>query len=106
MPQKLIIVSDMQFDQACSSNKRTNFEQIEKLYRASGYKLPQLVFWNVNAIGANVPMTIGDYNTCLVSGCSPSILKSVLKGEIVTAVDMMNDAVYSERYAQVGEAFC
>ena len=105
MPQKLIIVSDMQFDQACSSNKRTNFEQIEKLYRAYGYKLPQLVFWNVNAIGANVPMTVGDYNTCLVSGCSPSILKSVLKGEIITAVDMMNDAVYSEMYAQVGVAF-
>ena len=25
MPQKLIIVSDMQFDTACRSNKRTNF---------------------------------------------------------------------------------
>lgn len=105
MPQKLIIVSDMQFDSACSSNKRTNFEQIEKLYRASGYERPQLVFWNVNAIGANVPMTVDDCNTCLVSGCSPSILKSVLKGEIVTAVDMMNDAVYAERYKLVGEAF-
>jgi len=105
MPQKLIIVSDMQFDQACGSNKRTNFEQIEKLYRASGYERPQLVFWNVNAIGANVPMTVDDCNTCLVSGCSPSILKSVLKGEIVTAVDMMNDAVYAERYKLVGEAF-
>ncbi|QGT54584.1 hypothetical protein b3_0345 [Synechococcus phage B3] len=105
MPQKVIIVSDMQFDQACVSNKRTSFEHIEKLYRASGYELPQLVFWNVNAIGANVPMTVADYNTCLVSGCSPSILKSVLKGEIVTAVDMMSDAVYSERYVQVGAAF-
>ena len=105
MPKKLIIVSDMQFDQACASNKRTNFEQIEKMYRKAGYEMPQLVFWNVNAIGGNVPMTIHDTGTCLVSGCSPSILKSVLGGKVITPVDVMRDAVYNERYAPIGEVF-
>ena len=105
MPKKLIIVSDMQFDQACASNKRTNFEQIEKMYRKAGYEMPQLVFWNVNAIGGNVPMTIHDTGTCLVSGCSPSILKSVLGGKVITPVDVMRDAVYNERYAEIGEVF-
>ena len=105
MPKKLIIVSDMQFDQACASNKRTNFEQIEKMYRKAGYEMPQLVFWNVNAIGGNVPMTIHDTGTALVSGCSPSILKSVLGGKVITPVDVMRDAVYNERYAPIGEVF-
>lgn len=105
MPQKLIIVSDMQFDQACASNKRTNFEQIQKLYRKAGYEMPQVVFWNVNAIGGNVPMTVHDTGTCLVSGCSPSILKSVLGGNIITPVDVMRDAVYNERYAPIGQVF-
>jgi hypothetical protein len=105
MPQKLIIVSDMQFDEACSSNKRTNFEQIQKLYRKAGYDMPQLVFWNVNAIGGNVPMTIHDTGTCLVSGCSPSILKSIMTDKVVTPVDTMNDTVYSDRYAAIGEVF-
>ena len=105
MPKKLIIVSDMQFDRACSSNKRTNFEQIEKMYHKAGYEMPQLVFWNVNAIGGNVPMTIHDTGTCLVSGCSPSILKSVLSGKVITPVDVMRDAVYNERYAPIGEVF-
>ena len=105
MPKKLIIVSDMQFDQACASNKRTNFEQIEKMYHKAGYEMPQLVFWNVNAIGGNVPMTIHDTGTCLVSGCSPSILKSVLGGKVITPVDVMRDAVYTERYAPIGEVF-
>ena len=105
MPKKLIIVSDMQFDQACASNKRTNFEQIEKMYRKAGYEMPQLVFWNVNAIGGNVPMSIHDTGTCLVSGCSPSILKSVLGGKVITPVDVMRDAVYNERYAPIGEVF-
>ena len=105
MPKKLIIVSDMQFDQACASNKRTNFEQIEKMYHKAGYEMPQLVFWNVNAIGGNVPMTIHDTGTALVSGCSPSILKSVLGGKVITPVDVMRDAVYNERYAPIGEVF-
>jgi hypothetical protein len=105
MPKKLIIVSDMQFDQACSSNKRTNFEQIQKMYHKAGYEMPELVFWNVNAIGGNVPMTIHDTGTCLVSGCSPSILKSVLGGKTITPVDVMKDAVYAERYDKIGEVF-
>jgi hypothetical protein len=103
MPQKLIIVSDMQFDQACSSNKRTNFEQIQKLYRKSGYEMPQLVFWNVNS-HSNVPVQAHDTGTALVSGCSPSILKSVLTGNVITPVDVMRDAVYSDRYEPIGEA--
>ena len=105
MPQKLIIVSDMQFDRCCSSNKRTNFEQIQKLYRKAGYKMPQLVFWNVNSIGGNVPITTHDTGTCLVSGCSPSMLKSILTDKVLTPVDTMNDTVYSERYEAIGEVF-
>lgn len=104
MPQKLIIVSDMQFDQCCRSNKRTNFEQIQKLYRKAGYEMPQLVFWNVNSYG-NVPITTHDTGTCLVSGCSPSILKSILTDKVLTPVDTMNDTVYSDRYAPIGEVF-
>ena len=105
MPQKLIIVSDMQFDSACRSNNRTNFEQIQKLYRKAGYEMPQLVFWNVNSYG-NVPVTSHDTGTALVSGCSPSILKSVLTGSVITPLDTMNDTVYSERDQEVGNVFC
>jgi hypothetical protein len=104
MPQKLIIVSDMQFDQCCRSNKRTNFEQIEKLYRKAGYEMPQLVFWNVNS-HSNVPIQAHDTGTALVSGCSPSILKAVLTDKVLTPVDTMNDAVYTDRYDLVGKLF-
>ncbi len=104
MPQKLIIVSDMQFDQCCSSNKRTNFEQIQKLYRKAGYEMPSLVFWNVNSYG-DVPIKAHDTGTCLVSGCSPSILKSVLTDNVLTPVDTMNETIYSDRYSPIGEVF-
>lgn len=104
MPQKLIIVSDMQFDAACKSNTRSNFEQIKKLYRASRYTIPELVFWNAKS-SDNVPMTVHDTGTCLVSGCSPSILKSVLTGKVITPIDVMMETLYSDRYDPIGQLF-
>ena len=103
MPEKIFIISDMQFDQACNSNTRTNFEQIKKNYAKYNYKMPDLIFWNVNG-SANVPMTIHDTGTCLVSGCSPSILSAVLSGEVISPIDILKQAVYTERYDPVGEA--
>jgi hypothetical protein len=103
MPEKIFIISDMQFDQACNSNSRTNFEQIKKNYAKYNYKVPDLIFWNVNG-AANVPMGIHDTGTCLVSGCSPSILKAVLSGEVISPIDIMKQAVYIERYNLIAEA--
>lgn len=104
LPQSLIVISDMQFDHACTSNKRTNFEQMQKLYRKAGYEMPSVIFWNVNS-ASNVPMTVDDTGTALVSGCSPSILKAVLSRRIISPVDLMNDAIYTERYDAVGKVF-
>ena len=105
MPKKLIIVSDMQFDQACRSNKRTNFEQIKKKYSQKGYNLPDLIFWNVNAKSGTYPMKIDDTGTCIVSGCSPVILKSLLQDKIIDPVEVMTDTVYNERYQPIGDVF-
>ena len=104
MPQSLIVISDMQFDYACKINKRTNFEQMQKLYHNAGYEMPSVVFWNVNS-ASNVPVTVDDTGTALVSGCSPSILKAVLSRKIISPTDLMNDAIYTERYDAVGKVF-
>jgi hypothetical protein len=104
MPRKLIIVSDMQFDSCCRNNSVTNFEAVRIKYAQAGYSLPELVFWNVSSSG-NVPMKMHDTGTCLVSGCSPSILKAVLTGGVITPVGVMRDAVYTERYDAVGAVF-
>jgi hypothetical protein len=104
MPKKLIIVSDMQFDIACRSNNRTNLEQIKKMYHKYDYEMPELIFWNVNS-RANTPITKDDLGTCLVSGCSPSILRSVLSGKTITPIDVMKDTIYSARYDPIGKVF-
>jgi hypothetical protein len=104
MPQSLIVISDMQFNQACSCNRITNFEQMQRLYSQAGYEMPSVIFWNVNS-ASNVPMTVDDTGTALVSGCSPSILKAVLARRIVSPLDLMNGAIYTERYDAVGKVF-
>jgi len=103
MPSSLIIVSDMQFDRSCNSNKRTNLEQMQKLYDKAGYTMPNIIFWNVCS-ASNVPMTIDDRGVALVSGCSPSTMKAVLNSKVITAVDVMREAVYSSRYDAVSSA--
>jgi hypothetical protein len=103
MPESLFIISDMEFDIACKSNKRTNFEQIEKKYAKSGYKRPNLVFWNVNASGGKMPVKFDENGTCLVSGCSPSVLKAILGKEEYNPISVMNETILSERYDPVGD---
>jgi len=112
MPRKLIIVSDMQFDNCVfmdgtgsgwkySGKKVTNYEAIRIKYAQAGYSLPEVIFWNVNS-SDNVPMKAHDSGTALVSGCSPSILTAVLTGNAITPLSLMRDAVYTERYDAVG----
>ena len=100
MPTKLLIISDMQFDIA--SRRRTNFEVIQQKYNNAGYKMPDIIFWNVsNNYYNNVPMNVYDKHTSIVSGYSPSILKAVLSGHMITPVSIMLETINSDRYSQI-----
>ncbi len=115
MPTKILILSDMEFD-ACvttgGSGKVSGYsstfrgsavsvsamEFIESEYAAAGYKIPQVVFWNLNARAGNSPVTYNKTGTALVSGFSPSIVKSVLGGEEMTPISIMLKTVMVQRY--------
>lgn len=49
MPETIYIISDMEFDSCTVDADLTNFEYIKKKFNEKGYKLPRLVFWNVNS---------------------------------------------------------
>jgi hypothetical protein len=99
MPKKIIIVSDMQFDEAIGDN--TNFEVIQKKYASHGYKMPSVVFWNVNATNNTSPVTFNQEGVAMVSGASPSVFKFVCDGTIQTPLDMMLKVLLSDRYSDV-----
>lgn len=99
MPTKLLIVSDMQFNQCMDrGNDVSAYDLAKSMYEQHGYKLPQIVFWNVNCQSGTVPVTKGTAGTALVSGFSPSIMKSLLKGAM-TPEKVMLDTVMIDRYS-------
>ena len=95
MPKTVLIISDMEFD---SCAKLTNYETIKRAYEVSGYECPNIVFWNVNGRANNVPITVNDQGVALISGASPSIIKSVLYNEI-DPITIMNKTLDTERYS-------
>jgi hypothetical protein len=97
MPTKLLIISDMEFDQACGS--RTNFDYIKDLYAQAGYQMPGIIFWNVNGRLGNVPVKTNTPNTALVSGYSPSIIRSILGGDELSPLAVMLKTINSDRYS-------
>jgi hypothetical protein len=100
MPTCILIMSDMEFNEAtCRSN--TAFDMIRRKYEEAGYTLPKIVFWNLCSRQDNFPVTSNDQGVALVSGFSPSILSTVLKGGAMNPVQIMLDTLNTPRYEAI-----
>jgi hypothetical protein len=98
MPEMLVIFSDMQFDR-CAKFDDSAMESFKRKFEQSGYAMPKIVFWNLNAQD-NVPVKSTESGVALVSGFSPAIMKALLSGnmEEFTPENIMLKTVMSERY--------
>jgi hypothetical protein len=101
MPTKILILSDMQFNQATRRDSLGAQSMIEAMYEEAGYTKPDIIYWNLNAKGGNFPVEFDKNGTALVSGFSPSILKSLLGGKNMTPESIMMDTVNDDRYSVV-----
>ena len=101
MPSMLIVISDMEFDAASTNNSKTNFQVMKDKYENAGYQLPQVVWWNVAGRNENFPIRADDTETALVSGCSPSIFKSLMSGKQISPMSVLYDTINVERYERV-----
>jgi len=110
MPTKVLILSDMEFDTALSSDWRgesvskwnpTAQEMIKGMYEEAGYEMPGIVYWNIQSRQDNVPTSFDEMGTALVSGFSPSIMKSILSCEELTPYKMMMETIGSARYEPI-----
>lgn len=117
MPQNILIISDMEFDSAASggsynwrtgryenqfgctkANVETVMEGVARKWAAAGYKMPHLIYWNVDARQNNIPM-IGNGPISYVSGFSPSIFQSIITGK--TGYELMMETLNKERYSVI-----
>ena len=100
MPSRLMIISDMEFDVCADNSNLTNFENAKAKFAKKGYKLPSLVFWNVNSMNRQQPVTMNEQGVTLVSGMSPQIF-SMLKEDKLDPYSFMMSVISSERYERV-----
>ena len=100
LPAKLYIISDMEFDSCVRGANLTNFENAKRRFEGAGYRLPQLVFWNVASRNQQQPVTINDRGVALVSGCSPRIFSMAMEGEL-DPWSFMLSVINTERYAPI-----
>lgn len=101
MPTTILVISDMQFDSAVRHTGKDEraMDAVKREYRDAGYATPNVVWWNVNSTGTGVPVRHDERGTALVSGFSPSIMKSVLRADEMTPTAMMLRTVMDDRYA-------
>lgn len=99
MPSILLILSDMQFDRCIANPEASANKMIKEQYKNSGYKMPRVVFWNLNS-NDNVPVKHNKEGVALVSGFSPSVLKAILAGreDKFTPESVMLDTIMKSRY--------
>ena len=117
LPQNILIISDMEFDDAVNDYWNRNristaynknnvetilLEGIAQKWASYGYEMPHLVFWNVEARQNNIPM-LGNGRISYVSGFSPSIFQTLLSGK--TGYELMMEALNADRYDAVAEAY-
>ena len=114
MPSRIYIFSDMEFDGCVTFDTRqrrwsygetvesidevnSDLEKIKKQWKAEGYDLPQVIFWNLNARHNNIP-AIGE-GFSYVSGFSPVMIETILSGK--DGYDLMLEKLLSDRYKAV-----
>jgi len=91
LPKRLLIVSDMQFDSMNHNSHApdhrwsdTLFDSFVKKFKKHGYKIPHLVFWNLDADAGRmtVPTTDNELGITYLSGFSQNALEMVLNNEM------------------------
>lgn len=93
LPGTILIISDMEFNEAATSNRfwnnrsfrtptRTLFQEIDQKFKKHNYKMPRLVFWNVNSRTGTIPVKENEAGVALVGGFSPNIMQMVLSDKL------------------------
>ena len=105
LPKAIVVISDMEIDQGTrcwdstwtAETAATEMETIRKEWKAAGYTLPKLVYWNVDARHDTI-LDAGP-NVSFCSGCSPILFEQIITG--VTGIELMFKKLDSDRYKAI-----
>jgi hypothetical protein len=101
MPKNILIISDMEFNKATENpyDERL-FDIIKAKYDAAGFKLPKLIFWNVNGRSSTIPVKENELGVALVSGFSTATIRMAMTSELDPYL-ALKKVLLSDRYEAV-----
>ena len=103
MPQTLIVVSDMEIDRAQGYGEESwsFYEDTKRWYRASGYEIPEVIFWNVESRNDIFHADAKRKGVQLCSGQSTAVFKQLMDCVGMNAYEAMLKVLNNERYSAV-----
>ncbi len=99
LPKALAIISDMQID-GCV-NHTLFYDKWSKKFSEAGYKIPNVIFWNVNSESDTFHADAYRKGVQLLSGHSASTFKTLISNLDKTPYETMLSVLLSERYAPI-----
>ena len=90
LPKQILIISDMEFDEGANFVGNP-IEEVQKEFEKYGYKVPKLVFWNVNGRTNTIPVNQNELGVYLLSGFSPNILNMLENGDLDPMKALINE---------------
>lgn len=101
MPEALVVISDMEIDSYSATANGVHFTKaMSKKFEEAGYKMPVIVWWNVNA-RQDTFHALNDENVRFVSGSSPAVFKGLCENLGYSAKELMLSVLNSERYSKI-----
>ena len=107
IPDRILIVSDMEFDTATNHTRyvygmKALFNELADRFAKYGYKLPKLVFWNVDSRTKTIPLTENEMGVVLVSGYSPNIMSMIMSDQTDPWL-ALKEKLDEERYSCISD---
>ena len=93
----------MEFDEGADFEGNP-IEEAQQEFGKYGYKVPKLIFWNVNSRTNTIPIKTNELGVYLLSGFSPNVLNILADG-----LDNQFEALIKEldkKYQEVPEIIC
>lgn len=104
MVKKIIVFTDMQFDQATNGKHyRTAHDEIKQMYEKEGFTLPQIVYWNLRDSIVSMPVDMNTPGVALMNGFSSNMLRVFMGEEEMTPYDVMMKSIDKYAVAALGE---
>ena len=88
----------MEIDACSDINNWSFYDEMKERFENAGYQIPNIVFWNVNSRKDSFHADAHLKGVQLASGQSPSVFKTLVSGQYLTAYEYMVQVLNDERY--------